>query len=317
MKLLIDNLELLGMIATALVVGVPVWVANRARAPRPAEDGGVVLRDQEDTALGFLMVLPAYLFIAAFGLGGATLIVLFGKLHRMIDAHGYHGGAEGLMMAVMTLFFGLIGLAAIYKLFARLWTMVRLAAGELHAPAWPLPGGEVVTLRYSRAVRGEAALNSLMAALVLYRVHREARRSGKSTTYETVYREQERIVLDDGRARLHDRRLEATWEVQVPVLPPTQHPIAQVLGEGFTPMVPVLERLPIVSHLVEMAPRLEWRLEVQADFEGLPDDDSVFPLSIAGGEVTTRVPQAEDAPNTEEDAANAEGFLSRFGPSNL
>jgi hypothetical protein len=311
MKLLLDNLELLGPIATALVIGVPVWLANRARAPRAAEGGGVVLRDQEDTALGFLMIVPKHLFIAALGLGGATLIVLFGKSRRMIDAQGYHGGIEGLMMAVIALFFGLIGLVSLYMLFARLWTMMRLAAGELHAPAWPLPGGERVTLRYSRAVRGEAALNSLRAALVLYRVQREARRSGNSTTYETVYREQERLVLDDGRARLHDRRIEASWEVQVPVLPPSPHPIAQVLGEGFTPVIPVLERLPIVSHLVEMAPRLEWRLEVQADFEGLPDDDSVFPLSIAGGEVTARVPQSAD------DTAATEGFLSKFGPSNL
>jgi hypothetical protein len=281
-------------LAAVLFGGGPLWLAYKARAPRPAESGGVVLRDQQDTVLGLLMKLPVYALWLAVAFGGAAGVYFIGGLGTLVDARGIHLRHGGqLFMLGFAIMMGLFGIGVVYSMIKHLWSMSRLAPGELHAPAWPLPAGEVVKLKYRRGLRGEGTLNGLVGALVLYRVVREPRysTSQRTTTYHSVRREQERIPLGDGRARIRNGQLTAAWQVRVPVLPP--HPMGRLFGELVGTILGAMDRLPVGFGMGEIAPRLEWQLEVHADFEGLPDDDSVFPLVIAEGDLTTRVPQAD------------------------
>lgn len=240
------------------VVGVlgSLAMSSRAREARPDPEGGLVLVDQQDTGIGVLSEAVSMLGFGAVAFVIATFLLFTTPITDKFNARGFVGNSSDLGLLAIIALLALLGLLAVVQVLHRTRTMLRLAPGELRVPIWPLPAHQGVTVEFSRIVRGEAALNSLSARLVLYRTVRRKN--------DTTRRAVEQIPLGAGASRLRQGRLTASWELPVPAaLPQTGNPLMLAIAAALRPQA-----------------ELEWVLEVRPDFEGLSDDDSVFPLVI-------------------------------------
>lgn len=218
----------------------------------------IVLVDRQETAWGLAKQGLAALLCLAM-----TPLVLMQGGPRLLKEVG--DGDYGLALAGLAIMV-LWPFVWMFVLWQAIATRTRARAGSLRLPMHPLPQGQTLNVAFTRQVSERCKLVRLSGKLVMEKQVDEDDSSGRT---QTVWRECHSVNLGSGGARLVNGEIVAVWQFEVPA--PDLQPEYMDVVDGWVAVG--------TGRMTHHADR-RWRFVVQYHVEGLPDDESSFPIQI-------------------------------------